>query len=1143
MKKYIFLIACFALLAIPIYAAVTANNWTVTIVSELHDIDYHEVIIEVQNLQDVNKDFGLGVYLQSMSFDESELHDLYVYEWKPVAKDYAIYEATPTDCLDKGMTGCTYNNLVGYESLSRLEWKPTKMALITQPDKVEAEYGNILIPKSSSKCKYDDFGGEYDCSGTKTFKISWKTPLQWKSEGYYAIYDTITGYDYDPWWNTSWEYCKDVDIDVFGTDIIPIWTNITGIRLETEYEGRLVDAECGNGGTAQEYTIIDNSTGDAGNDYAYIVFEYDESAGNDTWSFYYNNSDAEDPSYEFLLFDADMTALSISATTNTSFQWHSDDVAKYSVQAGYLNCSHIDNGAFNTDQLQTQADFSSYADLTIYAMMTDMGAGGSVYSNRYIAGTITHGTWDNYYNLLANTDNPDEWRLVVNFPAEDFDSNVDVIAGNVSYTVQYDQTNDDADMWIKDSDDNSEKWSKNTTSVAHELKYWGLLTDYGSAGNQPIFVYKFYIFDSYVMPRETSLPTITLGGEETPATGAAPFWSSNTSSLPANYHPTTYSMFNVTWQNGSAISPVNTTTANITLNGADHTMTLVSGNGVSGVYGYANILGAGTYQWNHTAESNTSQSNTTDTWSFTIAKAATNCTLSFDPASPTNYNNLTTATCICDNPEGTTKLYRNGSDVTGSENNTAVKFGVAAYAYICNSTETGNYTSDSDSSTYIVNPSNPNLNLSFNDTSPAVIGVYISITCESPAGEGVSAAVWNDTHQLGGFPYNLWNTTGLSAGTYNFTCNSSASQNYTTGTTNTSMILVLEGALVIDHVFDENDLSNHLNFSVEIFNSTYSAQSNYITSYNNNEVLGDLTVVISAPEYGTRTYHVNVPITSLNMSGYLVNDTDGHTITFTVKNYYDTLLDDVNITVQRLLPTWVTVGDMFTDAAGISTFYADDNANYKLIITRDGYTTIEREQQLPLSAYTIYMSSGLVEKPSYWDFYKTLYSDCSFDNSTRVLNCTWADTSGHIANTTLEVLTYNATDMWTLCSNTSTNASGSFYCSFGAMNNQTFLWSMWSDTASDPSDMLLASGSWTDLLPAIALGVTGIMIAMLIIIFSGFIGVQMGSPIITVIMTTLGVGASAVMGFLDLGTSAATILMGLTLSGGIMIWKMRSDEK
>jgi len=51
-----------------------------------------------------------------------------------------------------------------------------------------------------------------------------------------------------------------------------------------------------------------------------------------------------------------------------------------------------------------------------------------------------------------------------------------------------------------------------------------------------------------------------------------------------------------------------------------------------------------------------------------VTKITSSVNLVFDKISPQNYGTEINATCTTNSPEGTLKLYRNGIDVTGSEN-------------------------------------------------------------------------------------------------------------------------------------------------------------------------------------------------------------------------------------------------------------------------------------------------------------------------------------------------------------------------------------------------------------------------------------------------------------------------------------------
>jgi len=91
-----------------------------------------------------------------------------------------------------------------------------------------------------------------------------------------------------------------------------------------------------------------------------------------------------------------------------------------------------------------------------------------------------------------------------------------------------------------------------------------------------------------------------------------------------------------------------------------------------------------------------------------INKAQSTATLTLYPESPITYETETVATCTETNPEDDGKLWRNDTDVT-SENNTAVRLPAGSWEYVCNVSETQNYTSASDSAIYTVNRKNANV--------------------------------------------------------------------------------------------------------------------------------------------------------------------------------------------------------------------------------------------------------------------------------------------------------------------------------------------------------------------------------------------------------------------------------------------------
>ncbi|MBW2996155.1 lamin tail domain-containing protein [Candidatus Woesearchaeota archaeon] len=121
------------------------------------------------------------------------------------------------------------------------------------------------------------------------------------------------------------------------------------------------------------------------------------------------------------------------------------------------------------------------------------------------------------------------------------------------------------------------------------------------------------------------------------------------------------------------------------------------GGDVTGENNIAQLLPAGIYNYTVevVADANTTASSITRF--ATVKKAASTCTLTFTPSS--GWDDLTplNASCSCTNPEASETLYRNGTDVTGAENNQYVTLAAGDHGYVCNVTETANYLSATDS--------------------------------------------------------------------------------------------------------------------------------------------------------------------------------------------------------------------------------------------------------------------------------------------------------------------------------------------------------------------------------------------------------------------------------------------------------------
>ncbi|MBW2981463.1 lamin tail domain-containing protein [Candidatus Woesearchaeota archaeon] len=154
-------------------------------------------------------------------------------------------------------------------------------------------------------------------------------------------------------------------------------------------------------------------------------------------------------------------------------------------------------------------------------------------------------------------------------------------------------------------------------------------------------------------------------------------------------------------------------------------------------------------------------------------KTHSTCSLTFSPASPQTYGTPVNASCSCDNPEASAVLTRNGADVTASENNQLVVLGAGPHNYNCSVIETPNYSSAENLSTYDINQAPTVLNLTALPSWTESVGVQTTVSCIADNSE-VAVSLFRDGSPVASNP----DVQTLANGTYVYTCNATASQNY-----------------------------------------------------------------------------------------------------------------------------------------------------------------------------------------------------------------------------------------------------------------------------------------------------------------------------------------------------------------------------
>jgi hypothetical protein len=232
------------------------------------------------------------------------------------------------------------------------------------------------------------------------------------------------------------------------------------------------------------------------------------------------------------------------------------------------------------------------------------------------------------------------------------------------------------------------------------------------------------------------------------------------------YAPNTAYQFNAT------ISDTNGT-AGIEFDGENYTAS-----NESSVFSAAiSNLGAGTYSYYWWAY-NGDYSNTTTIKYYTISKNVSTTTLDINETSPIVYGTYINVTCETTNKEETKKLYRDGNDIS-SEIAESILLGVGTYNYVCNITETQNYTSSSDSDSFTVNKAAGNISLLLNGTASNQTDIYGVQTNASASTLYGTLTLYRNSIDV--TPANNDYIT-LGVGNWNWTATSSGNQNYSSAT-------------------------------------------------------------------------------------------------------------------------------------------------------------------------------------------------------------------------------------------------------------------------------------------------------------------------------------------------------------------------
>ncbi len=241
-------------------------------------------------------------------------------------------------------------------------------------------------------------------------------------------------------------------------------------------------------------------------------------------------------------------------------------------------------------------------------------------------------------------------------------------------------------------------------------------------------------------------------------------------------------------------------------------------------------LAAGYYNYTVINIGNQNYNASSKTYFANITKANSSCSLTFDPPSGQDYPVSVNASCSCTNPEANPTLWRNISgtmtNVTSTENNKLIDLAAGNNSYVCNVSETQNYTKASNSSVYIINKYPTSCSLTFDQPNGIVYGNPINASCSCDYG---TPALYRNNTDVTATENNQ--PTMLAAGNHNYICNVSGDNNHSSSS-NATIFTVNKAPTSVN--LSLNGIEDNITITYpQTLNAIYSTNASTAAMYRN----------------------------------------------------------------------------------------------------------------------------------------------------------------------------------------------------------------------------------------------------------------------------------------------------------------------
>ena len=148
--------------------------------------------------------------------------------------------------------------------------------------------------------------------------------------------------------------------------------------------------------------------------------------------------------------------------------------------------------------------------------------------------------------------------------------------------------------------------------------------------------------------------------------------------------------------------------------------------------------------------------------------------------------------------------------------------------------------------------------------------------------------------------------------------------------------------------------------------------------------MNDVDIYVSASGYTQRKFTTIISPTSiLNITGYLLQSSQGNLIRFHIKNQAGSSVENVIVKAYKYIDfTWQVVEETLSDDAGVGTLFLNPLTTYTIEFSKSGYTSMNTTIQPSTEDYTITLSSTSGYTPAEEQLTNITYSILPQDNVT-----------------------------------------------------------------------------------------------------------------------------------------------------------------